>query len=132
LTVTLSGEPVRGDLRNRGCPSRVVLDHLSSTWGVLVLRALLAGTRRFGELRRDVDGVSEKMLAQTLHALERDGLVERTAYPVIPPRVEYRLTDLGREAASHVNGLLSWIEDRLPAMLERQRTYDDSRAGTGD
>lgn len=119
---------LKGDLRDRACPSRLVLDHLSSTWGVLVLRALLAGTRRFGELRRDVDGVSEKMLAQTLQALERDGLVERTAYPVIPPRVEYRLTDLGREAATHVDGLLSWIEDRLPAMLSNQRAHDARRS----
>ena len=119
----------RGDLRDRGCPSRIVLDHLSSTWGVLVLRALLGGTRRFSELRREVDGVSEKMLAQTLQALERDGLVDRTAYPVIPPKVEYRLTELGIEAATHVNSLLTWVEDRLPAVLEQQRAHDARRAG---
>lgn len=114
----------RGDLGDANCPSRAVLDHLSSRWGTLVLRALLGGTRRFSELRREVGGVSEKMLAQTLRALERDGLVERTAYPVIPPRVEYRLTALGLEAASRIDGLLDWIEDRVPEILRLQQAFD--------
>lgn len=120
---------LRGDLSSELCPSRVVLDHLSSRWGTLVLRTLLGGTRRFSQLRRDVGGVSEKMLAQTLQALERDGLVERTAYPVIPPKVEYRLTDLGREAASHIDVLLTWIEDRVPVILDYQDAFDASRVG---
>jgi DNA-binding HxlR family transcriptional regulator len=115
---------LRGDLADANCPSRAILDHLSSRWGTLVLRALLAGTLRFSELRREVGGVSEKMLAQTLRALERDGLVERTAYPVIPPRVEYRLTDLGLEAATRIDQLLDWIEDRVPAILDRQKAFD--------
>lgn len=118
---------VRGDLSSELCPSRIVLDHLSSRWGTLVLRALLGGTRRFSELRRAIGGVSEKMLAQTLHALERDGLVERTAYPVIPPKVEYRLTDLGRGAATHVDGLLTWIEDLVPVILRHQEAFDARR-----
>ncbi len=118
---------VRGDLASELCPSRIVLDHLSSRWGTLVLRALIGGTRRFSELRRAIGGVSEKMLAQTLHALERDGLVERTAYPVVPPKVEYRLTDLGREAATHVDVLLTWIEDLVPVILRHQEAFDASR-----
>jgi DNA-binding HxlR family transcriptional regulator len=122
--VTRSTVLLRGDLADANCPSRAVLDHLSSRWGTLVLRALLGGIRRFSELRREVGGVSEKMLAQTLRALERDGLVERTAYPVIPPRVEYRLSDLGLEAASRIDQLLDWIEDRVPAILDRQRAFD--------
>jgi DNA-binding HxlR family transcriptional regulator len=121
-------ESTRGDLTDRNCPSRVVLDHVSSRWGVLVLRALLGGTRRFGELRREVDGVSEKMLAQTLQALERDGLVERRAYPVIPPHTDYRLTDLGLEAAGRIAELLGWIEESLPEVLHRQREHDARRA----
>jgi len=120
---------LRGDLSSQLCPSRTVLDHLSSRWGTLVLRTLLGGTRRFSQLRREVGGVSEKMLAQTLQALERDGLVERTAYPVIPPKVEYRLTDLGREAATHIDVLLTWIEDRVPRILDHQDTFDASRTG---
>ena len=118
---------VRGNLASELCPSRIVLDHLSSRWGTLVLRTLLGGTRRFSELRRAIGGVSEKMLAQTLHALERDGLVERIAYPVIPPKVEYRLTDLGREAATHVDALLTWIEDRVPLILRHQDVFDARR-----
>lgn len=121
-------ERTRGDLTDRNCPSRVVLDHVSSRWGVLVLRALLGGTRRFGELRREVDGVSEKMLAQTLQALERDGLVERRAYPVIPPHTDYRLTDLGLEAAGRIAELLGWIEESLSEVLRRQREHDARRA----
>jgi DNA-binding HxlR family transcriptional regulator len=117
----------RGDLADANCPSRIVLDHLSSRWGTLVLRALLGGTRRFSELRREVGGVSEKMLAQTLQALERDGLLVRTAYPVIPPHVDYRLTDLGREAATRVDELLGWIEDRVPDILQNQRSHDAHR-----
>ena len=120
---------LRGDLSSELCPSRIVLDHLSSRWGTLVLRTLLGGTQRFSQLRREVGGVSEKMLAQTLQALERDGLVERTAYPVIPPKVEYRLTELGREAASHIDVLLTWIEDRVPLILDHQDAFDASRSG---
>src|SRR4030095_1339238 len=82
---------------NGACPSRGVLEHVTSRWGILVLAVLLDGTRRFSELRRTIGGVSEKMLAQTLQTLERDGFVHREAHPVIPPRVDYSLTDLGAE-----------------------------------
>lgn len=117
---------VRGKPRQRGdvyaplCPSRVVLDHLTSRWGVLVLVALLDGTQRFRELSRRIGGVSEKMLSQTLKTLEGDGFVLRVAYPEVPPRVEYSLTLLGREAAEHVRGLVDWIEANLPR-VERAR-----------
>ncbi len=96
------------------CPSRGVLDHVTSRWGVLVLIALAEDMHRFSALRRKVGGVSEKMLAQTLQTLEQDGFVERTAYAEVPPRVEYRLTPLGREVAVHVEGLATWIEKNLP------------------
>src|SRR5262245_21936302 len=91
------------------CPTRVVLDHVTSKWGVLVLAALADGTRRWGELRRDVDGISEKMLASTLRTFEADGLVERRAYPEVPPRVEYSLTPLGEELAEAIAPLLTWV-----------------------
>jgi DNA-binding HxlR family transcriptional regulator len=99
------------------CPSRSVLDHLTSRWGVLVLIALTEGTHRFSALRRKIGGVSEKMLAQTLATLERDGFVERTAYPEVPPRVEYRLTPLGRAGASHVSALATWAEENVAHVL---------------
>lgn len=93
------------------CPTRTVLDHVTSKWGVLVLLALADGTLRWGELRRVVQGISEKMLAQTLRTLERDGIIVRTAYPEIPPRVEYGLTDRGRALNEHLLPLMGWIDD---------------------
>jgi DNA-binding HxlR family transcriptional regulator len=112
---------------DRNCPSRLVLEHATSRWGVLVLGALLGGTLRFSELRRHVDGVSEKMLAQTLQALERDGLVHREVRPVIPPHVDYSLTGLGVRAAGHVRGLYEFIEEALPDVQAAQRAYDARR-----
>ena len=102
-----------------GCPSRTVLDHITSKWGVLILLALSEGEQRWSELRRRAEGVSEKMLAQTLQALEADGFVQRTAYPVVPPRVEYALTPLGAEAAAHVHALVDWIETNIGTILSR-------------
>ncbi len=91
------------------CPSRVVLDHVTSKWGVLVLVSLDGRTLRWSELRRTVEGVSEKMLAQTLRTLEADGFVRRDAHPVIPPHVEYSLTPLGQELVAVMLPLFTWI-----------------------
>ncbi len=110
----------RGNLLAEACPSREVLKHVTSRWGVLVLMVLEAGTHRFSELRRAIGGVSEKMLAQTLQWLEGDGLVERIAYDVVPPHVDYTLTPLGREAAEKVRLLSDWIEINLPRVLAAQ------------
>jgi DNA-binding HxlR family transcriptional regulator len=107
----------RGELFAPACPSRGVLEHVTSRWGVLVLVALLEGTHRFSELRRKVGGVSEKMLAQTLQSLEADGFVRREVFPVIPPHVEYSLTPLGQEVAERVEGLADWIEENLGRIL---------------
>lgn len=105
----------RGDLMAADCPSREVLKHVTSRWGVLILIALEHGeTRRFSELRRSIGGVSERMLAQTLQWLEADGLVLRIAHEVVPPHVDYRLTPLGIEAAEKVRVLADWIETSLP------------------
>jgi DNA-binding HxlR family transcriptional regulator len=117
----LSERLARGDLMAVACPSREVLKHVTSRWGVLVLIALRPGTRRFSELRRTIGGVSERMLAQTLQWLEGDGLVERRAFAVVPPHVEYTLTPLGEEAAARVQALADWIEVSLPRMAERGR-----------
>lgn len=120
---TVSGS-VLGDLLMDGvlasaCPSRVVLDHVTSKWGVLVLVALSERTLRWGELRRLVEGISEKMLASTLRTLEADGLVLREATPSIPPRVDYSLTPLGRELADHLLPLMGWIVRHADAMVAR-------------
>ncbi|MFA6265008.1 MAG: helix-turn-helix domain-containing protein [Pseudolabrys sp.] len=112
--VGLSEQLIRGDVLAAACPSREVLKHLTSRWGVLVLIVLEKRMHRFSELRRAVGGVSERMLAQTLHQLEGDGMVARVAYKVVPPHVEYSLTPLGREAAEKVRALADWIEVSLP------------------
>jgi len=91
-----------------------VLKHVTSRWGVLVLITLETRTHRFSELRRAIGGVSERMLAQTLQWLENDGMVQRVAYDVVPPHVEYSLTPLGRGAAEKVRALADWIETSMP------------------
>jgi DNA-binding HxlR family transcriptional regulator len=111
---TLSEQIQRGDLMIAACPSREVLKHLTSRWGVLVLIALQGDTHRFSALRRKIGGVSERMLAQTLQWLEADGMVHRKAFDVVPPHVEYSLTLLGQEAADKVAALADWIETRIP------------------
>ncbi|WP_051839658.1 winged helix-turn-helix transcriptional regulator [Streptomyces sp. NRRL F-5126] len=109
------------------CPSRVVLEHVTSRWGVLVLAVLTEGSFRFSELRREVGGVSEKMLAQTLQTLERDGFVNRDAKPVIPPHVDYSLTPLGRQAADQVWALARWAEASLGDVVEARAAYDRAK-----
>lgn len=111
----------RGQLLAAACPSREVLKHMTSRWGVLVLMVLETRMHRFSELRRTIGGVSERMLAQTLQWLESDGLVERIAHDVVPPHVEYRLTPLGQEAAEKVRALADWIENSLPRILVAQQ-----------
>ena len=106
-----------GEVLARDCPSREILNHVCSRWGVLVLVVLLDGVHRFSELRRKIGGVSEKMLSQTLQSLEQDGFVDRKALPVVPPHVEYRLTAMGEEVALQMDGLTSWIEENLPRIL---------------
>ncbi|MFE2277073.1 winged helix-turn-helix transcriptional regulator [Streptomyces sp. NPDC059454] len=110
------------------CPHRLVLEHVTSRWGVLVLIQLLERPYRFSELRRAIGRVSEKMLTQTLQTLERDGMVHRDAKPVIPPRVDYSLTGLGREAAEQVRDLALWTEKRMADVLAARQAYDETRA----
>ena len=118
LTELLSRGNLRGNLFAEACPSREILKHVTSRWGVLLLVALLAGTHRFSDLRRKIGGVSEKMLAQTLQALESDGFVLRTSFPVVPPHVEYSLTPMGTEIAGQVQTLADWIEHNLSTILQ--------------
>ncbi|MEW2297576.1 helix-turn-helix domain-containing protein [Streptomyces sp. NPDC006743] len=112
----------------KACPSRGTLEHVTGRWGALTLGALYQGSLRFNELRRRVDGVSEKMLSQTLHALERDGLVHREAQPTNPPRVDYELTSLGREVAERLLALIHCVEGRMDEVLTARQTYDARRA----
>ncbi|PRY46502.1 winged helix-turn-helix transcriptional regulator [Umezawaea tangerina] len=119
--------PLVANVYDRNCPSRTVVNVVASHWGSLVLGALLEGTLRFGELRRAVGGISEKMLAQTLQALERNGLVHREVHPVIPPHVDYTLTPMGVEVSRQVRGLFGWIQGNMAGISAAQQAYDEAR-----
>ncbi len=105
--------PLRGDVFDSNCPSRAVLDHVTSKWAVLVLVALRPEPLRFSALRRRIGGVSEKMLAQTLRTLGSDGFVAREVAPTTPPQVTYSLTALGLELTEHLLGLLEFLNARI-------------------
>lgn len=105
------------DVMSEKCPSRRVLNHVTSRWGVLVLIALQDGTQRFSALRRRIGGVSERMLAQTLRVLEEDGFIRRTAHQVVPPHVDYDLTPMGRVVAEKVHDLARCIEGNLDEIV---------------
>ncbi|ASU84217.1 transcriptional regulator [Nocardiopsis gilva YIM 90087] len=115
------------DVFAKRCPSRATLENITGRWGVLVLAALNDGPYRFNALRRRVDGVSEKMLSQTLHTLERDGFVIRDVQQQIPPRVEYRLTPLGATTADKLLDLVEFLEARMDEVLAARTTYDAAR-----
>jgi DNA-binding HxlR family transcriptional regulator len=115
------------DVFARACPSRGTLEHVTGRWGALTLGALREGSLRFNELRRRVEGVSEKMLSQTLQALERDGLVHREAQPTNPPRVDYELTPLGQEVAQRLLDLIRFVESRMDDVLAARERYDAVR-----
>lgn len=106
------------------CPSRQILDVLANKWTMLVMGALSGGPLRFGELRRRLDGITQKMLTQTLRTLERDGLVARTVYPTIPPKVEYAATELGESVTSLMHAIRAWSEENINAVLDARDAYD--------
>lgn len=128
LSASLTDKFSRGNVLAKDCPSRGILQDVTSRWGVLILFSLLDGTHRFSELRKKITGVSEKMLSQTLQALEADGFVLRIAHPVIPPHVEYCLTDQGVEVARRVEELVNWIELNLGDILHAQNQYDERKS----
>lgn len=116
------------DVFSKRCPSRATLEHATGRWGSLTLGALYEGSLRFNALRRRVDGVSEKMLSQTLQALERDGLVHREAQPTNPPRVDYELTPLGRQVAERLLALIDLVENRMSEVMTARERYDGIHA----
>ena len=111
-------------VRRENCPVREVLDRIGDKWSVLVVGLLGDGPRRFSELRRTIDGISQRMLTLTLRGLERDGLVTRTLYPTIPPRVDYELTSLGRTLLEPIMTLHHWAAKNRSAIQEARARFD--------
>ncbi|WP_067815566.1 winged helix-turn-helix transcriptional regulator [Nocardia inohanensis] len=114
---------LEADVFARNCQSRPVLQDVASRWGVLALVALRAGPHRFSALRRRVDGISERMLSQTLQTLERDGMINREVQQSIPPHVEYTLTDLGAKVADHLEALIVVLESNIGTIKAAQDAY---------
>ncbi|MDI9903840.1 helix-turn-helix domain-containing protein [Rhodococcus sp. IEGM 1409] len=115
---------LEADVFARGCNSRAALQNATGRWGALALAALNEGPYRFSALRRRVDGVSERMLSQTLQTLERDGLVHREVLETIPPKVEYSLTELGADVAAKITALIELLESQVPKIVASQASYD--------
>jgi DNA-binding HxlR family transcriptional regulator len=119
----LPDDALQWDVRE-GCEVRQILDRIADRWSLLVIALLDDRTVRFSELRREIDGISQRMLTVTLRQLERNGLVRRTVYPVIPPRVEYALTPLGASLHATVQALVTWTEANEDAIAAARAAYD--------
>lgn len=113
-----------GNVYAADCPTRQVLDRIADKWTVLVLVLLEAGPMRFNRLRREIGGISQKMLSHTLKSLERDGLVKRTAFATVPVTVEYALTPLGHTLTRTLSGLQDWAEGHFADIAKAQKRYD--------
>jgi DNA-binding HxlR family transcriptional regulator len=124
--------PPRADLYDARCPSRRILQLIGSKWSILLLCTLRGGAVRTGALRREVDGISQKMLTQTLRDLQRHGLIERIRYDEIPPRVEYKLTRLGRSLSDLIAEIERWVESHYPRLADESRAFDARSRSRGD
>jgi len=113
-----------GPFYAKNCPSRQVLDRIGDTWSVLIVTLLANGPERYTTLQRQIEGISPKMLTQTLRALERDGLITRTVQAVVPPRVDYELTPLGESLLDLVAALEKWAVNHMDDVLAARATYD--------
>jgi len=112
------------DVYNSDCPARAVLDHVGDKWALLLLHRLGQGATRFNALRRDIPGLSQKVLSQVLKRLERDGLVSRQVFATVPVTVEYALTSLGECLTANVGPLLRWAEANMDQIRAAQTEYD--------
>ena len=119
---------LRGNPMTQDCPGREVFNHITSRWALLIFVALHGGPQRFHALRDGIEGISEKMLSQTLKTLARDGLVRRLVEPTVPPQVSYELTPLGEDLARRLQGLVQWLGDHIDAIVAAQRRHDKSAA----
>ena len=120
------------NIYNDKCPTRMALNRIADKWTVMIVGRLAKGTMRFGELRREILGVSQKMLTQTLRGLERDGLVTREVFATIPPKVEYSLTPLGRTLIKVLEQIRGWAEGNIEAVLAAQKAFDSMEPDAGN
>ncbi|MEU6247089.1 helix-turn-helix domain-containing protein [Glycomyces sp. NPDC047010] len=125
--VVKAGPPDGREVFHSNCAAVQVFGHVTSRWGIWVLLGLHDGPQRFFELRERIEGVSEKMLSQTLRNLVRDGLVWRRVEPTVPPQVTYGLTEVGGGTAEHLSSMFGWIKDNAGAIVDRQARYDEAR-----
>lgn len=116
-------DPFQWDVRE-DCQVRQILDRIADKWSLLVIAILDEETLRFGELGREIDGISKRMLTVTLRNLERDGLVRRTVYPEVPPRVEYELTALGRTLLGTTQALVNWTEEHQDQIARARQEFE--------
>jgi DNA-binding HxlR family transcriptional regulator len=118
----------QSDVQAEACPIVQIIDRVAGKWSVSILVAATRGPVRYTELERSIPGISRRMLTLTLRNLERDGLLERTVYPTVPPKVEYRATESARELYDHLTGLLAWAERHRPDIIEARQSYDRAKA----
>jgi DNA-binding HxlR family transcriptional regulator len=124
-----SKEPPEGRVRHDpDCAIRDVLDRLGDKWRYLLILTLASRPHRFGELRRAIDDISQRMLTETLRSLQRDGLIDRTVFPTTPPSVEYRLTALGQSLLEPMRGLVAWADRQQPAIRSARTRFDEAKA----
>ncbi|MFD1929925.1 winged helix-turn-helix transcriptional regulator [Nonomuraea mangrovi] len=124
VTKKFRGSPEEADLTRADSLAREIFSDVANKWALLIIEALGEGTLRFGELRNEVEGISHKMLTQNVRMLERNGLVERTVHPTVPPRVEYTLTEPGRALRETVHGMCDWTHRYLAHIESSRRRFD--------
>jgi DNA-binding HxlR family transcriptional regulator len=124
----MKSKSARGDVYSAGCPSRVALELIGSKWALLIVPLLDAGPVRNGEFMRKIDGISQKMLTQTLRILQRDGLVARTVHPTVPPAVSYRLTAMGESLLDPFGALVAWADANHTAVISSRKAFDADAA----
>ncbi|WP_284311893.1 winged helix-turn-helix transcriptional regulator [Labrys miyagiensis] len=125
-----AAEPIRlarGKRPRPECAIRDILDRIGDKWSYLLIMTLAQRPHRFGELRRAIDDISQRMLTETLRSLQRDGLIERTVFPTTPPSVEYRLTERGRSLQEPMRGLIDWADAEMPAIKRSREAFDQTQ-----
>ena len=123
---------MRWNVYDQQCPTRKILDRIADKWTMLIVGRLATQKRRFGDLRREIDGISPKMLTQKLRELERDGIVTRRVYASVPPKVEYNLTPLGQTLIELLDSIRVWSEMNIEAVLEAQHAFDNRNKSAAD